>query len=225
VIAALGVVALLAQAAPVATPVITGPNGPVLNADDIAQITALVTPKGCAPWVLFVSDIGFIPALSVTVDCAAPVNGIGVRRGRRHEVSAEVRGRALDQPRAWVYVSDGAWVQVPVRDTAPDSTNGATGQGRPFRADPSLSDDDVASIVAFIRTNPRAESPSGQSAPQVPGDRPIQSIRTARGSSETARWDVTLPSAADRERAAVAATIERRAGAWVVVKVGMVVWD
>jgi len=100
------------------------------------------------------------PGLSIAVYFAAEKTTAEVRRGRM------IRGyRPVNPPGAWKLDARGNWVQVAITGRDYNVLNGESDFNLPFQVDGEFSDEELISLVTFIRTNIASRGRNGGVGP------------------------------------------------------------
>jgi hypothetical protein len=177
---------LLSSSSPAVSPIRIGATGSFLTDDDVAQITTLAEGAGGKAWVVVGDAVPQIPGNWFVSVYLTPDRSNGeVRHGRVEKVKALLDGpAATKRSRIWARVSAGEFAQVPLQGRKQDEVLGSGDLNRPFLISGTMTDDALASVVAFIRTSPKPTTPQtdAQGAPlgypfeQVDGLWPIDRI-------------------------------------------------
>lgn len=161
-----------------------GDVGRQLSDAHVAELERLAAAAGGRPWLL-VGDEAFMPAPRswfVEIYLAPDVTTDQLRRGRIQTAVSD--GATLGAERKpWRLEGSASWAQVVVRGRAFDEIVGDRDLNRPFRVSGNFDDDEIVSLIVFIRTNPKNSSPSasGQATPasiftDVEGSWPVSRI-------------------------------------------------
>ena len=161
-----------------------------LTDQDVADISNLATTPAQKPWLLIgprgqISDLEVIEAYWTAGPSSAEL--------RRGPVSTVARGSAkalvaagikptLSVERGWMLISVSSYAQVAVRGRAFDDIRSDRDINRPFIVAGTFTDDEVMSLVRFLRSGPVGPS-SNRDTPQnaVHGDWPV--LRVSRSNS------------------------------------------
>ena len=154
-----------------------GPLGQRLSDSDVTAITRLVTSGEARPWVLFGQYSQILPETWYVDVFLAPTQSTErLRRGGvrhlecRPQVSRKpcLRWNLLPKPGTYAQVADGAVFGAVPTIRRPSE--------RPISLDANLTDTDLLSLVAYIRSKPRPELKDGRIALNVSGTYPIREI-------------------------------------------------
>jgi hypothetical protein len=135
-----------------------GPVANQLTADDLRSLRELSIRWGGQPWMLL-TGTGMVPARDGSLSWSATVRLRPfsetelVRRGDQFTASTTRRG---DAPRTWVTAAGGAWfwAQVKLRGREFDDVRGESDINAPFATDGIVTDDELVSVITFLRTDP-----------------------------------------------------------------------
>jgi len=196
-----------------------GTVGRQLTDAHIAALERLAAAAGGRPWLL-VGDEAFTPAPRswfVDIYLAPNVTTDQLRRGRIQTAVSDGTSSGADR-KPWRLQDSASWAQVVVPRRAFDEIVGDRDLNRPFRVSGSFDDDEIVSLITFIRTNPKNSSPSAsdQARPasiftDVDGSWPVSRIhRSNDGVVEVS----LLRSEHDGQTVAVI----RADGRWVVTR-------
>lgn len=186
------------------------------DSDDLQQISKLATRMGGSAWLIF-GDTGLLSntVWGGEVHKKPSVISGGVRMGEVLWVATDIKP---DQPRrAWRIDGVGVSAQVPVAGRNPDDVTSDMDVNRPFRVQGQWSADELAVVVAFIRSSPPSADPR-RGLPQVDGKLPITAIW--REGDEGARVAMRL-----RSRQFYQVQLVRQADKWIVTAVNLVIAD
>jgi len=181
------IVTLLSGSSEAVSPICIGASGGFLTSDDVAQIVRLAEGAGGKAWVVVGDAVPQIPGRWFVSAYLAPDRTNGdVRRGRVERFEAPLDGpAAYRRSKVWARVSAEEAAQILVPGRTPDQVLGSGDLNRPFVVTGTITDDALASIVAFIRTCPKATRPpqidaqgwpAGYPLGQVEGLWPIDSV-------------------------------------------------
>jgi hypothetical protein len=146
-----------------------------LTADDLRQIRNLATRMGGEMWVVFGDPV--LPLNDRWVVAAYLKPGIvtdTVRIARLAWAMADV-GTDKSATRVWRIDSNAMAAQVPLAGRPPDAIISDGDANRPFRVAGEWSAEDLARLVAFIRSGPTLSNPKLGRA-QVNGALPIDEV-------------------------------------------------
>jgi len=218
------VAGLLLQAA-AAAPVRLGPSADQLSKIDIAGISTLVEGQGPV-WVLIAQSQGFIPGRFVEVFLSPEVRTPSLRRGRMVSVQAPPPTTG-DVASVWKRTgAEQPYAQVPLSRTDPDQVTNSRDLNRPFRIVGAFSDEEIVSLVAFIRSSPKVPGnprPGGTLVmpnSEVQGQWPIGLLSHSGGEIR-----VSLLDNDPRERSGQSVIVRRDGTTWIVQRVNMWVSD
>jgi hypothetical protein len=137
-------------------PIRLGLGARSLTEEDISEFRR--TQPGSNMW-LVVGKAPF-PGLSIAAYFAAEKTTAELRRGRM------IRGYRPVNPRgAWKLDALGHWAQVAISGRDYDVVNGETDVNLPFQVDGDFSDEELISLVTFIRTSTSGRSVNGRGVP------------------------------------------------------------
>jgi hypothetical protein len=218
------VAGLLLQAAAVA-PLRLGPSADQLTNLDVAEISKLVEGQGPA-WVLIAQSQGFIPGRFVDVFLSPQVRTLSLRRGRMVSVQASPPTTG-DVAGIWKRAgAEQPYAQVPLSRTDPDQVTNSRDLNRPFRIAGAFSDEEIVSLVAFIR-----------SSPTVPGSPRPGGTLVLPNSEVQGQWPIGLLSHSGddirislldndpRERSGQYVIVRRDGTTWIVQRITMWISD
>lgn len=161
-----------------------GTVGRRLTAAHVVELERLAAAAGGTPWLL-VGDKAFSPAPRswfVDIYLAPDVTTDQLRRGRIQTAISEGTTSGADR-KPWRLQGSASWAQVVVHGRAFDEIIGDRDLNRPFRVSGSFDDDEIISLIAFIKTNPKNSSQpaSDQATPaniftDVDGSWPVSRI-------------------------------------------------
>lgn len=195
-----------------------GGVGRQLTAAHVVELERLAAAAGGMPWLL-VGYEAFTPAPRswfVDIYLAPDVTTDQLRRGRIQTAVSEGTISGSDR-KPWRLQGSASWAQVVVQGRAFDAIIGDRDLNRPFRVSGSFDDDDIISLIAFIRTNPKNSSPSAsdQATPgiftDVDGSWPVSRIRRSHDG-------VIEVSLLKSEHEGQTVTLIRADGRWVVTR-------
>ena len=172
-------VALITALLQGAEPIVIYTRGPgiPLPAYFIQKATETARAQGGQLWVIAAQQLPGVPAWSLDLYFAPVSPTAAVRRGTHLSILAgEKRGGG----RIWVVERTENYAQVPLLTQHPYEIRSESDPARPFAIDGELSDLDILSVVAFLRSSPRYRE--GRTERRVDGQVPIQSLtRTSDG--------------------------------------------
>ena len=195
-----------------------GSVGQRLTDAQVAELEQIAATAGSKPWLL-VGDEAFTPPPTswfVDIYLAPEVATDQLRRGRIQTAISEGNPSGADR-KPWRLYGSASWAQVAVRGRAFEEIAGDQDINRAFRVSGSFADDEIVSLIAFIRTSPKSSSPPSASGPtaiariftDVEGSWPVGRIR--RTSNVTVEV-LLLKSQHDGQTVSVS----RVDGSWVV---------
>ena len=167
--------------------VYTRGDGTPLPANVIREATHTARKHGGEPWVIVAHQLPGIAAWSLDL-YVTPVQPMAVvRRGTLLSILAgDNRGR----PR-WSIVRTQTYAHVRVRSQHPYEVRSPSDPARPFAIDGELSDQDILSVVDFLRSRPRYR---GEGNERTVDRLPIQSLAQTRDGQIRARLGVDFDS-------------------------------
>jgi hypothetical protein len=154
----IGVVTLAATLlqAQAVSPIRLGIGAQSLSEQDISEFRSVL--PGSTVW--FVEGKAPFPGLSIAVYFAAEKTTAELRRGRM------IRGyRPVNPPGAWKLGAPGNWAQVAIAGRDYNVLNGESDFNLPFQVDGEFSDEELISLVTFIRTNIASRGRNGGVGP------------------------------------------------------------
>jgi hypothetical protein len=201
-----------------------GMVGQRLTDAQVAELKRIAATTGRNPWLL-VGDEAFAPPPTswfVDIYLAPEVTTDQLRRGQIQTAVSEGTASGADR-KPWRLDGSALWAQVAVRGRAFEEIAGDRDINRPFRVSGGFADDEIVSLIAFIRSSPKHSSPpsaSGLAAiarifTDVEGSWPV--CRIHRTGDETVQV-VLLSSEHDGQTVSVS----RVDGSWVVT--GLTAW-
>jgi hypothetical protein len=122
------------------------------------------------------------PGLTIAVYFAAEKTTAELRRGPM------IRGyRPANAPGAWKLDALGHWAQVAISGRDYDILNGETDVNLPFQIEGDFSDEDLISLVGFIRTSTSSLSVNGNVIPLVVPLNAFPILQVTRTSRDSVR--------------------------------------
>ena len=206
------VVALTYQAVPLSVPTIGEPDVVArLNDTDIAVIKERARESCPTLWLVQAFRSQLADSQYVEAYCAAAPSlhcDVYLRRGSY--VSVTIRPAS-----PWAVSGTGQYAQV--TDTAtPDRVPGVRDIRRPFRVSGSFTDDELVSLVAYIRSSPQGPQLIGRRDERVEGGWPLSGVWK--------RDNGTVDVALDRgDMASQTVKLQRVNQRWVIVSIGFVI--
>jgi hypothetical protein len=149
------VLVLLASMQSATTPLRTGDVARKLTEQDVAALE-MVLPSGAKPWLLD-GDPGQAPGLEYTAAYLPPTNTSPVLR-RGMVVTVVRRTRPLAETE-WTVAETRSYAQVAIPGRSFDQIEGDQDTNRPFRVFGRFDDDELVTLVKFLRSNPPTRGP------------------------------------------------------------------
>jgi len=186
------------------TPLRTGDVARKLTEQDVAALE-MVLPSGTKPWLLD-GEPAQAPGLEYIAAYLSPTNTNPVLR-RGTVVTVVRRIRPLTETE-WTVQATRAFAQVAIPGRSFDKIEGEQDTNRPFLVSGRLDDDELVTLVEFLRSNPPTRGPEGI--------QPWPFLSIQRRADDSV--DVTLRGGVGRGQAI---TLRQAGQDWFIVIVGM----
>jgi hypothetical protein len=203
-----------------------GPTASHLSDNDLKQIRLSASGR---PWVIVGRADPFDAAdLRWYVEAFLEADRVsaGLRRGSIEGFSAELPSRrAYGAPKKWNRAWTGEYVQVPAPGRDPLVLSSSRDLSRPFRIVGSFTDEELISLVTFVRGSPAgSEAPSGGRVVTpifraIKGDWPIASVVQLAPDVV----EVSLLDEQPSEKSGQMARVRARGGGWAIER--LYVWN
>jgi hypothetical protein len=214
-----------------AAPQRIGPTSDQLSDADVASIAALFD-RGEKLWLLVGHSQGFIQGWFVDAFLPPDLSTPALRRGPMETVTAPAPlDVATLQHGLWSKVASARYAQVLAAGNDPDRLTSSRDITRPFRVVGTLSDEEIVSLVTFLRSSPKGPD-RPQTAATGRGRSESQTFATVQGSwplvtiakQEAVIRVLTLDSD-PRERTGQSISLRRDGETWIIQSLGMYVVD